>query len=631
MPESLRVQLHEDQWRRFLIDPVMAAKVLLGFEFDIFQQARLRLTWWTPFTIDSSGYSTGKTLCTWVHYALRAMLIPNQHIAVFYPTGETGRNSFWNYFDECQSDLFYSQLGRLASDEDEEGGQKMSRASACFKAYFLNGSRILLPAPGFARGAQSQASMRYNVVHLEEWTHVDADAIGNKKISGIDKQIIGRATRTLGCWNPRHPLWTNHIHFSAPAKPRQHPAWRRFRAALKAAEGIRNGTRVIGGGDPAQAVTSFCYKDWSRHKCHTGRSWREEYGHDDNVAQMRRNLANDAEFLGEVLGIWSVSGSGWYSGEALLVCVSLGRQHGLKPILSRSMDAEENLAEVLKRASATGQQMVFYFCGVDSAPAQRREADDGAIVVLRAMPKVLEGAWMAQALQPEDWQIADVYARKLRNASMREWSGRIHDLDRRFTFTTLMVDPGAGGGGGYLRKELAYTKQELNGVQFDVAGLATPDDVAAGPSARRVVQMFSRGDTMIRRLWGKDMGGDDVLLNNAHVGMRASLNNGVWLPAPANEWRREQFTGWDLERQMALRCLTEMTEQIGGISVLTNNEGEWELTARGVPKFIGAGRKDLAYARLYAHTAFLGWLRTMGQWDLGGGGDEDESASGDAI
>ena len=340
-----RWQITQGMWEDLIWDPVMACKVLLGYDLDVFQRCRLRCYWFFPMLIDSSGYSSGKTLVTWIYCQLRALLIQDQHIGVFYPTGEVGRNSFWNYYTECQSKIFHAQLGRLADDEDIAGQQKkMSRGAACYKAFYLSGSKVLLPAPGFARGAQTQASMRYNVVHLEEWTHVDANAAKARTISGIDRQIIGRATRPQGCFNKHHPVWANHIHFSAPAKPQQHPAWKRYYTMLKAANGIRKGSRVFGGGDPTRAVVSWSYKDWSRNrKCPTGRTWADQFADRNNVLEMRRQYHNDAEFLGEALGIWALSGSGWYSSEAMAQAQALGADLNLKPVLSRAMDEEENL------------------------------------------------------------------------------------------------------------------------------------------------------------------------------------------------------------------------------------------------------------------------------------------------
>lgn len=338
------LQLPASLWMRLVCDPVLAAKVLLGYDLDIFQRARLRAYWWTPFLIDSSGYSTGKTIVTWIYCVLRALLIPNQWIGVFYPTGETGRNTFWNYFDECQSPILKMQLGRLTDNEDETGRlSKITRASACYKAYFLSGSRIYLPAPSFDRGSDSQSSTRYNVVHLEEWTHVDAAASARRKVSGIDKQIIGRATRPDGCWNKRHPLWSNHVHFSAPAKPQSHPAWKRFKETAKEADGIPHANGRIGGGDPRRRVVSFCYRDWSVHPIPGDtKSWREDKGFEDNAEELRRRLSL-AEFLGEALGVWAVNGTGWYAHESILAAQQTGERLGWVPVLSAAMDRDLNL------------------------------------------------------------------------------------------------------------------------------------------------------------------------------------------------------------------------------------------------------------------------------------------------
>ncbi|MHB9007635.1 MAG: hypothetical protein ACYDC1_11955 [Limisphaerales bacterium] len=329
----------EAMWEDLIWRPDMAAKVLLGYELDLFQSARLKIKWFTPFVIDSSGLDTGKTIVDWIHDVLRCMLIPDQLVGVFFPTGETGRNSYWTYFQSCRSPILQAHLGGLSDSEDEDG-KAVTKGSACFKARFRNGSSVYLPAPSFMKGASSQASARYNMVVVEEWTHVDAEATGAGKRSGIDLQLVGRANRP--CWNQHHPVWGNKLHFSAPAKTRNHPAFRRWWDYNKEANGVLRDGCLVGGCSPDTFVFSFSHKDWSNRRCHTGKSFREEYRHDRNMAKVKSGLANDAEWLGEGLGIWTSSGSGWYADEAITNAQAVGRATGLVPVISRDMDQREN-------------------------------------------------------------------------------------------------------------------------------------------------------------------------------------------------------------------------------------------------------------------------------------------------
>ena len=62
---------------------------------DGFQACRLRLLWWTPNVIDSSGFGTGKSLGIWVFFNLRAMIIGDQHLCIYYQTFQSAKDIFW--------------------------------------------------------------------------------------------------------------------------------------------------------------------------------------------------------------------------------------------------------------------------------------------------------------------------------------------------------------------------------------------------------------------------------------------------------------------------------------------------------------------------------------------------------
>jgi len=303
-------------WNALLTDPVFAARVICGYELDAFQAVRLRYFWWTRRSMDSSGFSTGKTLVDWLFLALCCILIPNQHCGVFYPYFETGKQSFWKYFRECQHPIFRAQLG--GTDEKGDEMELTTRGSACYRAFYRNGSETMMPAPGHIRDdAASQSSLRLNSGLFEEWTHVDAMS------DSIDHQLIERVTRPS--WNQHHPIWGNHLTFTAPAKTEMHPGATRYRTMRREMEG----------GDPDVACFNFSYKDYSNLACHTGKSYREQYRIDTILMALKQKLGR-AEFMGEGLGIWAKSGKGWFTEEALLACMEMGRQRGLRPVMDRA-------------------------------------------------------------------------------------------------------------------------------------------------------------------------------------------------------------------------------------------------------------------------------------------------------
>jgi hypothetical protein len=314
-PKSLTVT--REEWARLLTDPVLAAWVFFGVTLDVFQRARLRYFWWVHNVMDSSGWSSGKTIVDWIFANLRCLLIPDQEVGVYYPVFQTGKDTFWRYYKHFlgRSRLFRSQMGR--TDElGEDDGDGQSEGAACYKAYFRNGNVLYMPAPSFMKEANTQASRRFNTLIVEEWTHIDATS------TGIDDQLIGRVTRP--CWNQHHPIWGNHILFTAPAKSRMHPGAKRHKAY----------EREVRKGNPQYATLSYSYKDYSNLDCGDGRSFQEAYRIESTIAELRAKKGK-GDFMGEGFGIWAALGQGWFTEEMLLRAVALGVGRGVQPVLSR--------------------------------------------------------------------------------------------------------------------------------------------------------------------------------------------------------------------------------------------------------------------------------------------------------
>lgn len=315
--DSLRIT--REQWSKLLWDPVMAAYVLFGAELDAFQGVRLRKYWFVPNKIDSSGVSSGKTICIWLYLNLRTALIPEHDAAIYYPVFETLKNSFWDYYGKIRNPVFRSQLGKPMAMEagEKEGEDGTLHGAACYKAFYRNGNKVLGPAPSFMKDAVTQASLRVNTLVIEEWTHVDASS------DGINKQLIDRTTKPG--WNQYHPVWANHILFSAHAQTLMHPSSKRY----------KDHQRKVNAGEPTFDNFSFSYKDFSGRRCHTGKSFRQQYRIDGTI-NAKRNTCSATEWKGQGFGIWGASGTGWFSEDAILQCVANGRVRGVKPVLSRA-------------------------------------------------------------------------------------------------------------------------------------------------------------------------------------------------------------------------------------------------------------------------------------------------------
>jgi len=567
----------------FLIDPVMGAKVITGYDLDVFQAARLRYYWWVPHGIDSSGYSSGKTIVDWIYIALRCTLISDHHAGVYYPTFQNMKDTFWQYYSSCRAPIWRAQLGRLDEEGEEEGSSK-SRGPSCFKAFYRNGSQTWMPAPSFVQDAKAQASLRLNTLLVEEWPQVDAMG------QGINKQLSGRVTRP--CYNQYHPIWCNHIHLTAPAKDSTHPGYARY----------KENRREVRRGDPSFFDISYCYKDHSDLPCHNGKTFREEFRIESNL-KMRKVHLSENEWLGDVLGVWGESGRTFYTPEMLDAAVQLGKSRNLTVIISRQQDAP-------------GPE-TFYFAGVDPAPAQGPKSDDGAIIVLRARSRheiSRLGDDDSQRLMldsPAEWIVDTVYARRVRDVSIRQWSGMIHHLHRRFGFAKIGVDH--GGGGQWVKKELGERRQLIDNVETDCTPIVTPEDITVA-DGYFILTMMACKDASVESIW-PDMQDPGVLVDRQHTVMMEALNN-QWLalPMPYKEAMsipaiRQSCIGFGEERMWAWRCLTDLQSQFIGITVLTKEDGTFSLTRHGARQFISKGKKDFVSAILIAWTAFLIWLK----------------------
>ena len=326
VPPSLRIT--PGMWGDFLCDPVLAAWVIFGIALDAFQALRLRYYWWVQNVIDSSGVSSGKTIVDWVFLNLRCILIPDQEVAIYYPVYEQGKLSFWEYYNAMRSPLFRAQLGTPQLEQGEQkAGDGTAHGAACYKAFYRSGGKVLMPAPSFMKDAVTQASLRLNVLVVEEWTHVDATS------DGINKQLIDRTSRPS--WNQHHPIWGNHILFSAHAQTRRHPAFARW----------RNHQRRVNRGDPAYANLSWSYKDYSDRPSHTGKSFREEYRIGGTINN-KRNVCSKIEWLGQGFGVWGLDGDGWFTEEAVAGAIEAGRRRNVTPVLSARQYQESLTSKV---------------------------------------------------------------------------------------------------------------------------------------------------------------------------------------------------------------------------------------------------------------------------------------------
>ncbi len=559
----------------FIHNPALACKVLLAKDQDVYQSSRMKLSWWSPRFMDSSGFSSAKTIGLFDLACLRAMIMEDHHIGVYYQIFSTGQQTFWSYFGPAmmRSPYFRHYMGKMdINGEDGDGTGSERKGPSCWVANFRNGSKILMPAPSFLQDAKTQASIRLNDLFIDEWTKIEATGS-----TGIDDQLIGRATRA--CYNQEHPFWCNKQGFLATAEDASHPAFKRYQEFLE----------EVKLGNPDYVLLNYSYKDYSPEF----RQYRE-----NRVLKDLRKRKTEQGFIQEGLGFWGKTGRKWYSQDMIDAAREKGRYRRVMPLTSRDEDTDPD------------QPKVFFFEGIDPSKADDKKADDGAKVILRAKQRTKE---VSQDVT--DWQLDWSYAYKVRKADAQQWASIIHKKDVAFNLAGIMMD--SQGGGNWIRPELGKVKLNVAGKDEKHTPIACIED--SGDimiHARFILSMFKIKDRRVDKLFGHmKLSSPDNLVDAAHSEFFEAWEKGYFgLPPKLSELTEEQMKGWSQERIWACTLLEVMAQQLTRVTVETEPDGTIMLTKNGARKFkVLRGRKDFAYAAMYAYLRFLCWLKGLEQ------------------
>lgn len=560
--------------KRFLRDPVLAAYAITGIELDWFQSARLRYLWFVPEKVDSSGWSTGKTICEWLYGTLRCTLLPNQSVGVYYPIFQTGKDEFWSkYFDNIQHPVLQAQYREGKSEWHDPG---------CWRKEFKNGSIMSLPAPGFLGDAKNQASRRFNTLIVGEYTQAAV------KGEGVD-ELIGR--NSAPSWSQTHPIYRNHLLLSAHAESPTHPSYKYVKAAKDAIRGQYSVREALD-----NVMVSFCYLDWSDRPLDRKRpevTFRKKFRVDGNIRKSKRTLSKD-EFRRRLLGLDAADGRGFYAEEVL----KLLWRSDVRPMLERQRSSD------------------IFTLGVDIAPGQSLKADECAFLVwmMRKVPST--DLWSLMHLgQPH--LICPVFAWSMKNVDAGQISGFIHGLHRSFGFSRIAMDP--GGGGAWVYKELIKQNQLIHNAMTRVLPLCTTDEPIT--SDKQPIVVFMKRGNELDKLWPKShLQSDDGMVEAMHRRYREATEGAEYLlPMPAEHRAVGEMRGWTETERQVQNQLDQFRQQLIDVRMKTDPEGRPLMSRRGFWMFEAKSgkKKDKAYAGIYGHTA----MRLLLTDETGGGGD----------
>jgi hypothetical protein len=569
------LKVSQSALEKLLRDPVMAAHVILGMEFDTFQKARLRTYWWVPHVTDNSGVSTGKTAVDFAYLCLRVILcgrLDNHVAAVYFPNFQTMKDEFWPYFDATigRSDIFRSLLkihnGKVGEHKDP-GAWWME---------FKDGSRIVAPAPGFMQDSMTQASRRFNTLVVDDYLR--AMDMGE----GIEKQLIDRVTRP--CFNQEHPVWANHVKLLGHAEKPSHRGYARYKAAR----------RAIADGDTGHAVISFCHLDWSDRPV-GGSTFRKKYCPTKVIKEQKRVLSWD-QYCRQWLGIWSRDGQNYYP-ETVLARA----WQRMVPLLGRQFEDEINVL------------------GLDFAPGVSVRSDFSSAAIFRAVPigenrtdktnRTYDGLTPNWFFEGKAYHASFTFASMPKGLDAPRMAQFIHMLHRAFGFSKIVMDP--GGGGLWVYPELKRDQLLIDGVAQKFQPLCAKTELMQS-GMQPIISWFKRGADFDDLMEPQYLSSDEGFIAFWHLQFRMAWEGGhIAVPMAMEERSPAEIRGWTPDQVWAQRILDTGMKQLNNVRQLTK-DGEVVTSRRGFPMFQAVGKKDVAYAMWYAWCGMQALMRDAG-------------------
>ncbi len=194
-----------------LFNPILAAKVLLGIELPPHQELRVMTMWTKMYTIDDSGFSTGKTHNFALVAALRSILLRNRISGMISKTFAQGKNMF-RYFDNwANANPRFRNSIRV-----KQGKIQIIHGSDVHYVDFRGGAQVRVLPPDFMKDSERLRGERWHDGYFDEWT-----TFGN--MGALNKTIIGRVTNVNDY--PECPVRQNHIHMGSTPNFTHHPSY----------------------------------------------------------------------------------------------------------------------------------------------------------------------------------------------------------------------------------------------------------------------------------------------------------------------------------------------------------------------------------------------------------------------
>lgn len=533
-----------------LFDPILAAKVLLGIRVPPHEELRILLMWTKHWTLDDSGFSTGKSFTYAIVAALRSMLLCNRISGILSGTFRQGKLIFANFDRWYSSSKIFRNCVKMS-----QGKPRLIHGSEAFVAYFRGCSEVRVLPPNFMQDSERLRSERWHDGYFDEWT-----TFGNFK--AFTSTIVGRVTAANDF--PDCPVRQNHIHLSSTPTFTHHPSYKI----------VKQTQANIDGGNHSYGRFTVNY----RHIPKTAK-WQNLVNRKVIFTMQTMNPKGVVE--SEVDGRWTTDSLSYYSASVL-----------------DGPDLRKKIPVLLQRYKRDD----VYIMAFDNARGRsdaRAGGDDFSVSVLRIPAK-----------DPIPQYCCCV---RKNDITAENAAGLIHELHQAFQFSMIMYDPGGGGMfvRDELRKTEATIRGQRKNV-YPIVEMGDSSGVIGDsiliPLRRSTYQIFRlwnkmTSDSVLVNRIHKNMRN---ILETANMIYLPPLWNG-WEKLGVNSTRFEidfmrqklkEATGIsDIDRAHAEIDLS--LKQLVTVDVKRNEAGEPILDSHGMYTFASKFRKDSAYSFIY--------------------------------
>lgn len=270
-----------------LHDPVLGARVLLGYTVPPHMELRLWAMWTKKFFIDSSGFGTAKSLSIAIVAALRCMLMNDRREGIVSRTFGQGQQTH-QYFDKWLNNP-KSKIFRNEVLKDISGEPVSTHGSIAWTIKFRSGSEIRTIPPDFKAGAERAGS--------EDWTDGFFDEV-TKYPNYLDffRQLWTRVRKPVpDHYDSTDPIFGRHFYLGGTAKKQWHPFYKRVQAYINKVEA----------GSMMHEYQSWNYRD-------VPKIYQDTLMEMDGIRELEEALPEDL-IREEVLGEWTKDSLGFYN------------------------------------------------------------------------------------------------------------------------------------------------------------------------------------------------------------------------------------------------------------------------------------------------------------------------------